>query len=139
MRLRLITLIVLAASVLAVLSACGASDKQQVRDTVKRFYKAASEGDGKTACDQLTPSARGAAGAAQCEAAIEQLGQLGGEQAKRRIAGADVFKTRVDGERATTQAQVPGQTPVVLTLRKVDGEWKLDSLGSQFGASLPSG
>jgi len=37
-------------------------------------------------------------------------------------------------------APIPrSQTPVVLTLRKVEGEWKLESIGAQFGASLESG
>jgi hypothetical protein len=138
MRPRLAILTVLLVSCVAA-PACGASDEEQVDDTVKRFYRAASEGDGKEACAQLTPAARGPGGAPQCEAAIEQLGQLGGAEAKRRIAGVDIRRTRVDGDRATTQAQVPGQTPVVLTLRRVEGEWKLESLGAQFGASLEMG
>jgi len=139
MRFRFLTSTLLAAACLTVLAACGASEEQQVNDTVKRFYQAAAEGDGKEACAQLTPAARGAGGAPQCQAAIEQLGQLGGAEAKRRIAGVDVRKTRVKGDVATTQAQVPGQTPVVLTLRKVEGEWKLESLGAQFGASSNGG
>jgi len=139
MRYRLGILLLLATSCVAVLSACGASDEERVNDTVKRFYKAAAAGDGKQACAQLTPAARGPGGAPQCEAAIDQLGQLGGPEAKRRIAGVDVRRTHVDGDRASTQAQVPGQTPVTLTLRKVDGEWKLESLGAQLGGSLESG
>jgi hypothetical protein len=139
MRPRLAILTMLAASCLTVPTACGVSDEERVNATVKRFYRAAAEGDGKEACAQLTPSARGLGGAPQCEAAIEQLGQLGGAEAKRRIANVDVRRTRVDGDRATTQTQVPGQTPVVLTLRKVEGEWKLESIGAQFGASLESG
>src|SRR5829696_4907416 len=137
MRYPSLTVIVLAACV-AGLVAC-ASDEEQVTDTVKRFYAEAADGDGKDACGRLTPAARGPGGAPQCEAAIEQLGQLGGAEGKRRIAQVDVRKTRVDGDRATTQTQVPGQTPVVLTLRKVEGEWKLESIGAQFGASLESG
>ena len=129
----------LAAACLGAVTACGASDEQRVTDTVKRFYRAAAAGNGKQACGQLTPAARGAAGAPQCEVAIEQLGQLGGPEAKRRIAAVDVRQTRVEGDKATTRAQVPGQTPVVLTLRKVHGEWKLESLGAQFGASTEPG
>ena len=137
--LRLPIIALLAAVCAAGVLACGGSDEQQVTDTVKRFYKAAAAGDGKQACAQLTPSARGGGGVQQCEMAIEQLGQLGGAEAKRRIAGVDVRKTHVNGDTATTQAQVAGQTPVVLSLRKVDGEWKLESLGSQFGVSPGSG
>ena len=72
--------------------------------------------------------------AAQCEVSIEQLGEIGGPEAKRRIASVDVIDTKVDGDTATTRAQIPGQTPGTLQLRRINGEWKLESLGSQFGA-----
>jgi hypothetical protein len=55
---RLLTLILLALACLATATACGASDEQQVNDTVKRFYRAAADGDGKEACSLLTPAAR---------------------------------------------------------------------------------
>ena len=111
------------------LMACGASDEEQVAETVTRFYRATAEGDGGEACDQLTDSARGAAGPGQCEAAIEQMGALGGPATKRRLADVAVRGTNVEGKQATTNAILAGQTPVALRLREVDGEWKLESLG----------
>ena len=124
---------------LAVLSAvaaagCGVSDEERVESTVEHFYRAAAQGDGRGACGQLSSAARSAPGAAQCEVSIEQLGEIGGPEAKRRIASVDVIDTKVDGDTATTRAQIPGQTPVTLQLRRIHGEWKLESLGSQFGA-----
>jgi hypothetical protein len=124
---------------LAVLSAvaaagCGVSDEERVESTVEHFYRAAAQGDGRGACGQLSPAARSAPGAAQCEVSIEQLGEIGGPEAKRRIASVDVIDTKVDGDTATTRAQIPGQTPGTLQLRRISGEWKLESLGSQFGA-----
>ncbi len=109
--------------------ACGASDEEQVAETVKRFYRATAEGDGGEACDQLTESARGAAGPGQCEAAIEQMGELGGAATKRRLEAVAVRGTRVEDKQATTTAVLAGQSPVTLRLREVDGDWKLDSLG----------
>ncbi len=111
------------------LMACGASDEEEVAETVKRFYRATAEGDGGEACDQLTDSARGAAGPGQCEAAIEQIGKLGGAATKRRLEAVAVRETHVEDDQATTNAILPGQTPVALRLREVDGEWKLESLG----------
>ncbi len=117
-------------------TACGASDEEQVAETVKRFYRATAEGDGEEACDQLTDSARQAAGPGQCEAAIEQLGELGGAATKRRFEAVAVRGTEVRGKQATTKAVVAGQSPVALRLRQVDGVWKLESLGFESGGAI---
>lgn len=117
-------------------TACGASDEEQVAETVKRFYRATAEGDGEEACDQLTDSARGAAGPGQCEAAIEQMGELGGAGTKRRFEAVAVRGTAVRDNQATTNAILPGQSPVALRLRQVDGDWKLESLGFESGGSI---
>jgi hypothetical protein len=95
-----------------------------VESTVEHFYRAAAQGDGRGACGQLSPAARSAPGAAQCEVSIEQLGEIGGPEAKRRIASVDVIDTKVDGDTATTRAQIPGQTPGTLQLRRINGEWQ---------------
>lgn len=126
---------VLALTVIS-LGACGASDEEQVADTVKRFYRAAAEGDGEEACDQLTDSARGAAGPGQCEAAIEQMGDVGGAATRRRFEAVAVRGTTVRDEEATTDAVLPGQSPVTLRLRQVDGDWKLESLGFESGGAI---
>jgi hypothetical protein len=128
------------------LSACGASDEEQIEMTVKRFNRAAAEGDGQEACDQLTSAARTPAGGLQCESAIDQLGKLGGEQTKRRLAAVEVRNVKVDGDRATAEAQIPTQTPATLQLEKVsrrvfkwkrsDGDWKIASLGSGIGGGF---
>lgn len=105
-------------------------------ETVKRFYRATAEGDGEEACDQLTDSARGAAGPGQCEAAIEQVGQLGGTATRRRFETVAVRGTRVQDKEATTNAVLAGQSPVTLRLREVDGDWKLESLGFEPGGAI---
>ena len=117
----------------AAATGCGVSDERRVKSTVERFYRAAAQGDGRAACGQLS-GGTGRPGSTQCEVSIEQLGELGGPEAKRRLASVDVIDTKVDGNTATTRAQVPGQTPVPLQLRRIDGEWKCESLGSQVWA-----
>lgn len=117
-------------------TACGASDEEQVAETVKRFYRATAEGDGEEACDQLTDSAREAAGPGQCEAAIEQLGELGGAATRRRFEAVAVRGTEVQGKQARTSAVLAGQSPVALRLRQVDGVWKLESLGFESGGAI---
>ena len=129
-----IALLAVAGAVALAVGGCGQSDEQRVEETVKRFYRASAEGDGREACAQLHAAALGGAGLAECQASIEQLGQLGGPETRRRIDDVHVRDTRVSDDRATTQAQIAGQTPKRFQLLKVDGEWKLESLGS-FGAA----
>ncbi len=106
---------------------------------VKRFYRAAAQGDGKEACEQLTPVARAPAGGLRCEPAIDQLGSLGGVQTERRLAAVEVRNIKVSGDRATAVTQIPTQTPATIQLEKVPrrifkwkrphDEWKIASLG----------
>lgn len=128
--------LVLLAVAPAAMTSCGSSDQEQVAATVKRFYRAAAHGDAKAACDQLTPSARGSGGGAQCESTIEQLGRLGGAATKRRLEGVAVRHVRVEDDEASAEAQIETQTPIRLRLLELDGTWKLDSLGAQPGGSL---
>lgn len=114
--------------------------------TLERFYAAAGEGNGRQACERLTPAARAPAGGLECETAIDQLGRLGGEQTQRRFAAVEVRNVRVDGDRATAQVQIPTQTPTTLQLEKVPsgefrwnrskGEWKIASLGAVAGGDF---
>jgi hypothetical protein len=116
-----------------------------VRETIKRFNRAAAEGDGKEACDQLTPGAQ-ATGGLRCETVIDQLGRLGGEAAKRRLAAVEVRNVTVSGKTATAEAQIPTQSPTRLQLEKVPRrvfkwktsgeEWKIDSLGPGPGGGF---
>lgn len=136
-----ILVVALSLSALAAVSvsACGASDPQQIEEAIKRFNRAAAEGDGPQACDQLTQAARAPAGGLRCESTIDQLGRLGGAQTKRRLAAVDVRNIEVSGSTATAETQIPTQTPATLQLEKVtrrvfkwkrsDGEWKIASLG----------
>jgi hypothetical protein len=129
---------------LAVLSlsvtACGSSEENQVEETVRAFYRAAAEGDGEEACEQLTPAATTPAGGVRCEDAIDQLGDLGGKAAERRLAAVEVRNVEVRGKQAMVEAVIPTQAPTPLRLRKVERsvlpaleplpKWKLDSVGT---------
>jgi hypothetical protein len=121
------------------LAGCGTSDEAQVASAVERFYRAAAHGDGKEACEQLTPAARAPAGGLRCEPAIDQLGSLGGVQTERRLAAVEIRGIKVSGDRATAEAQIPTQTPATIQLEKVPrrilewqrphDEWRIASLG----------
>lgn len=127
-------------------SACGASDEAQITETIKRFNRAAAEGDGKEACAELTPEARAPAGGLQCEWAIDQLGRLGGEQTRRRMGAVEIRNVKVTGKWASAEARIPTQSPTTLRLEKVsrrvfrwkpsNGEWKIASLGAAPGGGF---
>lgn len=145
-RLPKVVLIVLLAVLSPPAAACGSSDEEQIEETIRTFHRAAAKGDGEGACRQLTPAARTPTGGVDCEGAIDQLGRLGGETTKRRLAAVEVRKVSVRGEQASAEAEVPTQTPTTLRLRKVErkvlrgleplSEWKLDSLGTGPGGGF---
>jgi hypothetical protein len=125
--------------------ACGSADEAAIASTVERFYSAASEGDGEAACRQLTPAARAPVSGLDCESSINQLGQLGGGTAERRLASVEVSDVRVRGDNATARARIPTQTPMTLQLEKVrertfkwknDEEWRISSLGAGVGGGF---
>jgi hypothetical protein len=128
------------------LAACGDSEEDQVADAIRVFYRAAAEGDGEQACEHLTSAARNAEPGIPCEVAIDQLGTLGGERAKRRLEAVRVRNIKVRGDEATAEAQIPTQNPTALRLRKVGrrvfkwkepiGEWKIDSAGMAPGGAF---
>jgi len=125
---------------------CGGSDEAQIEETVKRFYRASAEGDGRKACDQLTRGAQAPVGDLGCEAAIGQLGALGGDRSKRRLSAVQVRRVNVTGDTATAVVQIPSQTPAEFQFEKVsesslrwrrsEGEWRVASLGSSPGGTF---
>lgn len=127
------------------LPACGRDDEGEIAETVERFYTAASQGDGNEACKQLTPAARTPVSGLRCESSINQLGQLAGGAAERRLAAVGVSNVRVQGRQATARVQIPTQTPVTLQLEKTrertfrwksGDEWKIASLGTAPGGAF---
>lgn len=48
----------LAAGAIAAIAGCGASDEDEVKDTVRSYLSAVADGDGDEACDQLTGDAK---------------------------------------------------------------------------------
>jgi hypothetical protein len=139
-------IVLLLGIVVIALSAGGPSGEEEVADTIKSFFRAAADGDGEAACEQLTPTARAPAGGLPCEAAIDQLGTLGGSTAKRRLSAVRVRRVRVRGNRATAEAQIPTQSPTTLYLARVERrlipgtaavpEWKIHSVGMPGGGAL---
>ena len=129
-RRRLPAAVALVAALL--LPACGGSDEDDVQDAVRDFASAIEEKDYGKACDGVTEQVRltfgnAATGGAGCEKVFEQADEAGGLEGLPTDADALEFeKTEVRGDSATVK--IEGDDTGDTTLRKEDGEWKLDVL-----------
>jgi len=122
------------ALVLAILAGCGDSGptpEQQVRTTVSDFGRATAAKDYKTICDRLlapTLIEDVTSIGLPCERALQR--GLGHVKEPRLTIG----NVRIDGDQATAEirSSASGQEPSQDTLKlvKVNGTWKISSLGS---------
>jgi hypothetical protein len=122
------------ALVLAVLAGCGdhgPTPEQQVRTTVSDFGRATAAKDYKTLCDRiLAPKLVEDVTAVglSCEAALKRgLGSVEDPQ-------LTVGRVEIDGDNASAEirSSASGEAPSKDTLKlvKVNGTWKISSLGS---------
>jgi len=123
-----------AALVLAVLAGCGdrgPTPEQQVRTTVSDFGRATASKDYKALCDDIL-APKLVEDVTQvglsCEAALKH--GLGNVKDPRLTIG----NVRIDGDNATAEIRTSasGEEPSKDTLKlvKVNGTWKISSLGS---------
>lgn len=111
-------------------SGCGgASDQERVRTTLKAYFGAVVQGDGRAACARLSRSGRrdlirSVAASRTCEQAVTQY-QAGLTPAQRtQLRAVRVERVTVDGDRATAYVSgVPGVRSGAL--EREDGEWKV--------------
>lgn len=128
--------------VLALLSACGRSEGEDVADAVSGYLAAAADRDGERACGLLTRKAqrrvfrlrRAHAGldhpAQACASVVRSFGPLYGSERLRRLEVSDI---EIDGDRAA--AKVDG-FPVKLL--KTAGRWRLTSgIAQKIGDAPP--
>ena len=114
------------------LPACGGSDEDDVQDAVRDFASAIDEKDYGKACDGVTEQVRlnfgnADTGGAGCEKVFQQANEAGGlEGLPTNPDHLEFEKTEVRGDSATVK--IKGDNTGDTTLRKEDGEWKLDVL-----------
>jgi hypothetical protein len=119
-------------------AACGGggSDEEQIETTIKEYMAAFADGDGDAACDHLTDGAREAmeqgldaiAGKASCDELPKLLDQLEGANREEldKLRDIEVEGIKVTGDTATAWPVYRGERADQATLRRVDGEWKID-------------
>jgi hypothetical protein len=114
------------------LPACGGGEDQDVEDAVRDFASAIEDKDYGKACEGVTEHVRAtlgnaATGGAGCEKVFQQANEAGGLEGLPTSADDLEFeKTEVRGDTATVK--IRGDDTGDTTLRKEDGEWKLDVL-----------
>jgi hypothetical protein len=119
-------------AVTLLLPACGGGDEQDVQDAVREFAGAIEDKDYGKACDRVTEQVRETlgnpeTGGAGCEKVFEQAHEAGGlEGLPTNADDLEFEKTQVRGDSATVT--IKGDDTGDTTLRKEDGEWKLDVL-----------
>jgi hypothetical protein len=108
------------------------SDQQQVTTAVTEFAHAFGKGDGKRACDLLTPGARDAfvsriaslVGTRDCAQAIGKLPAVAGPNITTPFQTARTDQVHVSGDSATARLTAGGHSAQV-NLQKRDGRWLL--------------
>jgi len=119
------------------------SDEAQIRDTAVALYVAVARGDGRAACQlmspsgragtlkiALRPSARALSGRAtppkSCEEVVERQGEdLRADGTAPEFAGARVRSVDILGDQATAHVEL-GRRERALALRHIDGSWLVD-------------
>ena len=118
-----------ALAAVALLAGCGEED--EIKDVGRTYFTALADGDGRKACDQLTPKARsefarslGAPGyGLDCRQFVEQkLYLFVGRDGKDAYRSVKLTPVKIDGDKATAGN---------VHFRKEDGEWRVEPA---FGA-----
>lgn len=111
-----------------------AQDKAAAKAAVETYIAAFVKGDGKTACDRLTNSAReavinaaGRVGAGSCPAAFERTRKLGGREVRAVARKIRVTKVKFTKGRAKVTLNSAGQDSIA-EVEKEDGKWKIATL-----------
>ena len=121
---------VLAVVAMAV-AGCG-SQEDEVRETIETYLQAAADGDGRTACDQLTEAAQrqliaSTLGARDCDQAVKLFSDRLPDRLRGNLRDPTIEQIEVRDARATVRIKEIEQG----SLEKVDGEWKIAAEATQ--------
>jgi hypothetical protein len=124
-------------SAIAVLGiGCGGSNEEdQVEDAVEAYLAAVVEGDGKGVCEKLSPRARrqfiddvrDLTAVGTCSETMERITDQINDVLRDRLDDAEVGDVTIDGETATVRLEGSER---LATMRKVEGEWRIDDFNA---------
>ena len=113
-----------AVGALAVLSGCGASDEEQIRDTVAGFVDAVGDKDAGGACEMLAGELReqlAGEDGKDCDQAVGAALERTSAAERKRLSSAKRAKPRIAGDEATVRLLEVGS----IRLRRSDGDWRV--------------
>jgi hypothetical protein len=122
------------------IAGCGDDGAGSPADAVRSYNSAVADGDGKAACDRLDKTAQDelrqstqGPTRSSCAKVIETLAAFYDDATKERLRKAEV-RAQPSGNRATATFNAPAalggpDREQSYELRKVDGDWKIASLG----------
>jgi hypothetical protein len=128
------------------LAACGGSGSDPSA-VVKTYLSAVANGDGKTACDQLTQAAQNQAAAggqraglgSSCAVFLSKAAGVIPAAAKDALKNAQVGGTNISGDGATVQVTIQSINRTrPLHLSKVGGRWLVNDANLVGGSSSGS-
>jgi len=128
-------------------SACGEDDDaSSPADAVRAYNSAVADGDGERACarldqaaqNELRDSTQGAA-RGSCQQTVELLAAFYDDATKERLRDAEVAASE-QGDRGSARFTSPvgsggPERQQTYELRRIDGDWKMTSLGLTLGAA----
>ena len=116
-----LSLLLLSLSALFLFAGCGSSSSAP-RDVAVKWYAALIEGDLKTANELSTEQSRAINGLAASSMSSFEKGSEDEKNAQENLKQLKNAKVEIDGD--TARLIVEGKSDI--TLKKVDGEWKVD-------------
>ena len=116
-----LSLLLLSLSALFIFAGCGSSSSAP-RDVAVKWYTALIEGDLKTANELSTEETRAINGLAASAMSSLKKGSDDEKNAQENLKQLKNAKVEIDGD--TARLIVEGKSDI--TLKKVDGEWKVD-------------
>jgi ketosteroid isomerase-like protein len=117
---------------LALLAGCGASDEDQIRETVANVGHAEADGEWQKVCDLMTPALQklvvgtASQGTKTCADALEDAAATMSQDEKNKLHETHVVSVKLNGDTATVKVEPAGEFADTQPMRKVNGKWRLD-------------
>lgn len=131
---RLLGVCLASAAASACLSACGTSDADKIKDSVRNYIQAVLDDDGKAACALLTPDAAKAfvakvktvTNASDCATAFTKEASTLSDDEKAVYRSAVLEGETINGDNAVVSVKFTGASKDI-SLTKVNGDWRIST------------
>jgi hypothetical protein len=133
-RRRLWALCLAAVATSTCLAACGTSDSDKIKESVRNYIQAVLDDNGKGACDLLTPDAaksfvdkvKQATNTTDCATAFKKEAATLKDDEKAVYRSAVLQGVTISGDTALVTVQFTGVKKDI-SLRKISGDWRIST------------